>query len=161
MMFLQALIDSRYRFGGVDFNMALRILIMGLPGSGKTTLAQRLRAEISVQTPYSVDWHNADEVRTRYNDWDFSPTGHIRQAMRMRELALQSDANYVIVDFIAALEDQRQIFQPDITIWMDTIDQGRYDDTNKMFEPPKEYDFRIIEQDAVKWAEYIVKHITM
>lgn len=134
---------------------------MGLPGSGKTTLAQYLRAEISVQTPYSVDWFNADQVRTQYNDWDFSESGRIRQAMRMRELALNSDANFVIVDFIAALEDQRQILQPHIIIWMDTIQESRFEDTNKMFEPPTGFHLRITEKDARYYSNKIVKDMIL
>jgi hypothetical protein len=152
---------------------AKRILIMGLPGSGKTYLAERLkkRLEDSSKTindlslkPFTdsmvtVGWLNADEVRRYYNDWDFSTEGRIRQSRRMRELADESNTDYVIVDFVAPLVEMRNNFKADWTIWMDTIDKGRFEDTNKAFVPPDIYDFRITEQDADKWADFIADHI--
>ena len=155
----------------------MKILIMGLPGSGKTYLAQALKAYLesnssiknmpahkmqdTVPASYkcSVDWFNADDIRKRFNDWDFSKEGRIRQSLRMAEFALKSTGDYVICDFVAPLVEMRNNFKADWTVWMDTIDQGRFDDTNKAFIPPKEYDFRVTEQNAEKWAEFIGQHI--
>jgi phosphopantetheine adenylyltransferase len=151
---------------------AQRILIMGLPGAGKTYLAQALKQHLeshsvlfhpSAETVHSsqarVEWFNADDVRKRFNDWDFSQEGRIRQSHRMRELSDDSSADFAIVDFVAPLPEMRYNFKADWTIWMDTIDAGRYEDTNKMFTPPDVYDFRVTEQAADKWAEFIGTHI--
>ncbi len=159
--------------------MAQKILVMGLPGSGKTYLAERLKRYIEENsnisniplnkltgmefTPYNytarVDWFNADEIRKRYNDWDFSREGRIRQSLRMAEFALKCTGEYVICDFVAPLPEMRHNFKADWVIWMDTIDAGRYEDTNKAFVPPDVYDFRITEQNADKWVEFIGDHI--
>jgi len=131
---------------------------MGLPGAGKTFLAERLKKQLETSGK-TVGWLNADEVRRHFNDWDFSREGRIRQSLRMRDLADESNTDYVIVDFVAPLPEMRHNFKADWTIWMDTIDAGRYEDTNKMFVAPEVYDFRIIEQDADKWSEFIADHI--
>jgi len=138
---------------------------MGLPGSGKTTLAIALKKFIESHSlpiegcVYTVDWFNADEIRKRFNDWDFSHDGRIRQSLRMAEFALKSISDFSIADFIAPLPEMRHNFKADWTIWVDTISEGRYADTNKAFVPPEQYDFRITEQDADKWAEFIGNHI--
>ena len=147
-----------------------KILIMGLPGSGKTYFAERLKkylmseqkslSSIENDAPYpdlylKVDWFNADDVRKRFNDWDFSKEGRIRQSLRMFEFAMKCKGDYVICDFVAPLPEMRHNFKADWTIWMDTIDSGRYEDTNKMFVPPEIYDFRINEQNAEKWVPYV------
>jgi hypothetical protein len=106
-----------------------------------------------------VKWFNADEVRKTYNDWDFSKEGRIRQSLRMAEFALKSHADYVICDFVAPLPEMRHNFKADWVIWMDTIDEGRYEDTNKAFVAPDVYDFRITEKDAAKWSDFIADHI--
>ena len=153
--------------------MATRILIMGLPGSGKTYLAQALkkyleqhstRADYGESLPITgfnatVTWFNADDVRRKYNDWDFSKEGRIRQSLRMLEFAMASVTDYVICDFVAPLVEMRNNFKADWTIWMDTIDEGRFEDTNKAFAPPEVYDFRVTEKDCEKWAEFIGTHI--
>ncbi len=138
--------------------MNKRILIMGLPGAGKTYLAERLKKKLQ-SSGKTVGWINADEVRRHYNDWDFTEAGRIRQSLRMRDLADESNTDYVIVDFVAPLVAMRNNFKADWTIWMDTIREGRYADTNKMFVEPEIYDFRITEQDADKWADFIAEHI--
>jgi hypothetical protein len=153
-----------------------KILIMGLPGAGKTFMAEALkkRLEASTDIPLEklanceaaptwyhpiVKWFNADEVRKTYNDWDFSKEGRIRQSLRMAEFALKSHADYVICDFVAPLPEMRHNFKADWVIWMDTIDEGRYEDTNKAFVAPDVYDFRITEKDAAKWSDFIADHI--
>ena len=138
--------------------MAKRILIMGLPGSGKTTLAIRLKDLLELRFN-TVDWFNADQVRKDNNDWDFSDTGRIRQSVRMRDLADRSEMEFAICDFVAPLPEMRHNFKADWTVWVDTIDQGRYEDTNRAFVPPDMYDFRITEQNAEKWAEFIADKI--
>jgi len=152
--------------------MTKRILIMGLPGAGKTTLAQTLKKYIETNSAFFrpqaealygsyaiVEWFNADDVRKRFNDWDFSHEGRIRQSHRMRELADRSKADFVICDFVAPLVEMRHNYKADWTIWVDTIDQGRFEDTNRMFMEPDVYDFRITEKNADKWAEFIGNHI--
>ena len=153
--------------------MKQRILIMGLPGSGKTYLAEALkkylethatRADFGEMLPITgfnaqVTWFNADDVRRKYNDWDFSKEGRIRQSLRMLEFALASNTEYVICDFVAPLVEMRNNFKADWTIWMDTIDEGRFEDTNRAFTPPEVYDFRVTEKDCEKWAEFIGTHI--
>ena len=118
-----------------------RILIMGLPGAGKTTLARAL------QTRLNCVWFNADEIRARYKDWDFSTEGRIRQSKRMRILADDSNNEYVIADFVAPLKQMRDLYAADYVIWMDTISAGRFEDTNQVFEPPETYDLRITDFD--------------
>ena len=119
----------------------MKILIMGLPGSDKTYLAQRL------QPLLRAAWFNADKVREMANDWDFSPEGRKRQSLRMKSLADYESKNkrIVICDFICPTSETRKMFDPDIVIWLDTIKEGRFEDTNKLFEKPKNIDFRVTE----------------
>lgn len=131
---------------------------MGLPGAGKTTLAQELKKRMESEF-HTLDWFNADAVRQQYNDWDFSDSGRIRQSIRMRELADKSTMDYVIADFVAPLAEMRNNFKADWVIWVDSIDRGRYEDTNKAFVEPDLYDFRIPEQNAIKWAAFVWDHI--
>jgi adenylylsulfate kinase len=138
--------------------MAQRILIMGLPGAGKTTLAEAIRERLW-QEGRTVSWFNADQVRRDHNDWDFSPEGRMRQAKRMRDMSDSATTDYAICDFVAPLVEMRSVFKADWTIWVDTITEGRYADTNKAFVEPDIYDFRITEQNAEKWSEFIVEHI--
>lgn len=139
--------------------MPQRILIMGLPGAGKTYLAQHILDHLQSEKK-RVGWLNADDVRAKYNDWDFSHEGRIRQSKRMRELADSlTDMDYVICDFVAPLPEMRNNFKADWTVWVDTIREGRYADTNAMFVEPDVYDFRITEQNAEKWSEFISVHI--
>jgi adenylylsulfate kinase len=136
----------------------MKILIMGLPGSGKTYLAARLQPLIKAA------WYNADKVREMAGDWDFSDEGRERQSLRMKTFAdfEQIHSRNVICDFICPTDQTRKIFGPDLTIWMDTIKEGRYEDTNKIFENPNDYDFRITEWNEVNHinlAEEINKNV--
>ncbi len=134
--------------------MTVRILIMGLPGAGKTYLATYLKTELENRNR-TVEWFNADLVRKINNDWDFSEEGRIRQSIRMRELAEKSTVDFVICDFVAPLAEMRTNYNADVTIWMDTIDSGRFEDTNKMFVPPAKYDYRIMNKSGERWASTI------
>lgn len=154
--------------------MSQRILIMGLPGSGKTTLAGALKQYLEENGTMSefrgdalpisgynaeVTWFNADDIRRKYNDWDFSNDGRIRQSIRMFQFSMEAGGDYVICDFVAPLVEMRNNFKADWTIWVDTIEAGRFEDTNRAFVPPEVYDFRITEQNSEKWAEFIGEHI--
>tara|TARA_B100000676_G_C18000761_1_gene800715 strand:+ start:266 stop:676 length:411 start_codon:yes stop_codon:yes gene_type:complete len=131
------------------------ILIMGLPGSGKTTLASELVPLLNAK------WLNADKIRTEYNDWDFSNEGRIRQANRMRDLAKKGrdEGNYVVADFVCPTEEARKLFGADFIIWMDTIEKGRFDDTNQMFVKPTIFNVKVNTFDAKNWAQKIHKEI--
>ena len=138
--------------------MTKRILIMGLPGSGKTTLAESLKVEF-LAADKSVSWFNADDVRKQYNDWDFSHEGRVRQAGRMKILTGLSLAEFAICDFVAPLPEQRDLFDAAWTVWVDTISEGRFADTNQIFVPPEKYDFRVTEQDSQRWVKIIIAGI--
>ena len=128
---------------------------MGLPGAGKTTLADALAKKIEAKRL------NADEVRKEANDWDFSEEGRKRQAKRMADFAvkLKNDGNYVVADFICPTPEARSLFPADFVIWVDTIKEGRFDDTNKMFVKPDKYDFHVTTQDAKNWAPKIYEKL--
>ena len=131
------------------------ILIMGLPGSGKTTLASELVPLLKAK------WLNADEVRKEANDWDFSAEGRTRQAKRMWSKAqdYKNQGNHVVADFVCPTPAARALFPADFVIWVDTIKEGRFDDTNKMFVKPEKYNFHVTTQDAKNWAPKIFKEI--
>tara|TARA_B100000586_G_scaffold854_1_gene561 strand:+ start:123 stop:530 length:408 start_codon:yes stop_codon:yes gene_type:complete len=131
------------------------ILVMGLPGAGKTTLANELGPLLKAKRL------NADEVRKAANDWDFSEEGRKRQAKRMAEFALKlkEEGNYVVADFICPTPEARNLFPADFIIWVDTIKEGRFEDTNQMFVKPTKYDFHVTTQDAKHWAPKIIKEI--
>ena len=131
------------------------ILVMGLPGAGKTTLANEMAPYLNAKRL------NADEVRKEANDWDFSEEGRVRQAKRMAEAALKlkAEGHYVIADFIAPTPEARKLFPADYIIWVDTIKKGRFEDTNQMFVNPEKFDFKVTTQDAKNWATKIIEEI--
>ena len=131
------------------------ILVMGLPGAGKTTLADEMAPLLNAKRL------NADEVRKAANDWDFSEEGRVRQANRMRDLAkkLRDKGSYVVADFVCPTREARKLFGADYTIWMDTIEKGRFDDTNQMFVKPINFNFKVDSFDAKNWAKKIHKEI--
>jgi len=119
----------------------MKILIFGLPGSGKSTLAEPFAKLIG------GIWINADAVRKQYDDWDFTPAGRMRQAMRMKFLAdgVVMSGKIAVADFICPTEQARTEFAPDYVVWMDTIQEGRFEDTNKMFQAPTKFDYHVKE----------------
>ena len=129
---------------------------MGLPGAGKTTLADELAPRLNAKRL------NADEVRKAANDWDFSEEGRKRQAKRMADFALElkKQGNYVVADFICPTPEARKLFPADFVIWVDTIKEGRFDDTNQMFVKPEKFDFHVTTQNAKVWTDKIIKEIS-
>ena len=134
-----------------------KILVMGLPGSGKTTLASKLVPLLKAK------WINNDEVRKAANDWDFSEEGRVRQAKRVAEIAekfkKEGNYQYLVADYICPTPQTRSLFNADYIIWVNTIKKGRFDDTNKMFVKPEKFDFEVTTQDAELWAKKIVEKI--
>lgn len=108
-----------------------RILLCGLPGSGKSKLAKRLTEILG-----NADWHNADSIREMFNDWDFSPEGRQRQMKRVQDFSRKSISKnkYAVCDFVCPTNELRKEFRPHYVIWMNTITEGRFEDTNKVFE---------------------------
>ena len=164
----------------------MKILVCGLPGSGKTWLAERLIKHIK-----NCAWYNADFVRKFSNDWDFSVEGRIRQANRMKTFAdfEKGNGRWVICDFVAPTEKVREAFSPDHVIWLDTIKEGRivssklselkninnlpfdaqflskskeFEDTNKMFEIPCKTDTHIkhfLSDDEIKKLSEVISNV--
>ena len=131
------------------------ILVMGLPGAGKTTLANELAPLLKAKRL------NADEIRKAANDWDFSEEGRTRQAKRMADLALKLkvEGNYVVADFICPTPEARKLFPADYVIWVDTIKEGRFEDTNLMFVKPNKFNYHVTSQDAKLWAPKIIEEL--
>jgi len=112
----------------------MKILIFGLPGSGKSTFAKKLIKDKKI--PY----FNADKIRKLFEDWDFSEEGRKRQAIRMKTMC-ELTINNVVVDFICPYNFYRSYY--DITVFMDTINKSRFEDTDKIFEKPDVSTYRI------------------
>ena len=133
----------------------MKILVMGLPGAGKTWLSERLQKHLECA------WYNADKVRQMANDWDFSSEGRVRQANRMKTFADFEKQNnrYVICDFVCPTYKTRAAFNPDIVIWLDTISKGRFEDTNAMFEQPELTDWKVNHYMTDEEIEEMAKEI--
>ncbi len=132
-----------------------KILIFGLPGAGKTTLAKYLVPLLKAK------WLNADEVRKEANDWDFSDEGRQRQAKRMADFAekYKKEGHFVVADFVCPTPKARKIFNADYKVWIDTIEKGRFEDTNKIFVKPENYDFKVTSKNAQIWAYQIANKL--
>jgi len=134
-----------------------KILIMGLPGSGKTTLASKLVPLLNAK------WLNNDEARKAANDWDFSEEGRIRQAQRMADLAekykQEGRHEYLVTDYICPIPKTRELFNADYVVWVNTIDKSRFEDTNQMFVKPEKFDFQVTTQNAEIWAYQIADQL--
>jgi adenylylsulfate kinase len=124
----------------------MKILIFGLPGSGKTTFAKQLTKDTEI--PH----FNADEIRGLFKDWDFTERGRLRQAIRMEDLC-QIAAKTCVVDFICPFNLYRKNY--DLKVWMNTIKSGRFEDTNKLFEIPDQVDYEVNNFDY----NHIIKEI--
>ena len=135
--------------------MAKTILIFGLPGSGKSTLANKLAKKLD------ADHFEADRIRELYRDWDFSEVGRQRQAERMRRLGQESKKQWAVLDFVAPKWIHRHTVNADVVIFMDTVLESRYEDTNHIFEYPYlndiDYRFTALESDAQ--AQLISEHL--
>jgi adenylylsulfate kinase-like enzyme len=150
-------LTSRRR--GCDLlSMLKKILVMGLPGAGKTTLARALAPRLNAVH------YNADDVRANINkDLGFSEADRVEQARRMGWLCdlVTEQGNYAIADFICPTETAHAAFTKNgeaFVIWVDRIKEGRFEDTNRLFQPPARYDLRITAEGTPEfWAEEATK----
>ncbi len=141
-------------------NKSKKILIMGLPGAGKTYLAKEIYKELNAV------WINGDSIRKRFKDWDFTKKGRIRQAKRLNKLSndyVRKGKN-VVVDFICPNSDSFKNFKSDFVVWVDTIKIGRHirkhlDDINPIFRKPKKFDLRVTSKDAKLWKLIVIDRL--
>ena len=128
---------------------------MGIAGSGKSTLAKFLAKKLN------ANWLNADKVRKKFNDWDFSNEGIIRQSRRMQKLSKLCKKKIVVIDLICPFEKGRKIINADYTIWIDTIKKSRFKKIRleKKFEKPKKYDVRVTSKNYLLWSKKILEKI--
>ena len=139
--------------------MYQRVLICGLPGSGKTTFANSLINEYRHHNR-SYQWYNGDRVREDHNDWDFSIEGRLRQTIRMVNLANSISDKDVIIDYICPLEEYRYLLSPTIIIYLDTSTDTKHTDTKKIFEPPSNVFLTVRDKDDITYmSRQLYKHI--
>lgn len=135
--------------------MNKKILIMGLPGAGKTTLANELSSLLNAAV------FNADAVRENINkDLGFSLEDRLEQATRMGWMCdrVAETGSHVIADFICPTPETRKAFGDAFVIWVDRISEGRFEDTNKLFVAPEHYNLRVTaDGDPRHWAEEALK----
>ncbi len=135
------------------------IQIFGLPGSGKTTLSQALADRIDAITL------NADQVRADLSsDLGFTPEDRVEQARRLGAVArlLKAQGRTVIVDFVCPTEETRAAFgQADIAVWMDTISESRFADTNSIWEAPANFDIRFSNLEQPNKADIIISEFNL
>ncbi|HYJ29956.1 MAG TPA: adenylyl-sulfate kinase [Allosphingosinicella sp.] len=135
--------------------MERKILIMGLPGAGKTTLARVLAPRLG-----AVHF-DADQVRANINkDLGFTVGDRIEQARRMGWLCdrVVEAGGFAIADFVCPTAETRDAFGPAFTVWVDRIAEGRFEDTNRLFEPPEEPAIRVTAEGAPEyWAEQVAQ----
>ena len=138
--------------------MKHKILIMGLPGAGKTTLARVLTPKLKAV------WFNADEVRSNlHKDLGFSHADRIEHARRMGWLCAKvaETGGTAIADFVCPTAETRAAFGEAFVIFVDRVQSGRFDDTNRMFVPPDNYDVRVVAEGSPEyWAEMIYSLLT-
>jgi adenylylsulfate kinase len=138
----------------------MKILVMGLPGSGKSTFAKKLVEDLN-ELGKPAEWFNADAIREAINDWDFSEEGRIRQAERMKRFAegATTMGKIAVCDFVCPTQKLRNIFDADIVVWVDTISSSIYEDTNKLFQEPNHYDYRIKEKNSFPWSKILAEKV--
>jgi adenylylsulfate kinase-like enzyme len=121
------------------------VLIMGLSGNGKTTFYNNIKETLKDHL-----YLNADEIRKSYSDWDFSISGRIRQAHRMKNLSEKTEESLIVIDMICPLKEMRSIIKPDIIFFINRKDSSKYPDTDIIFEIPSKDEcetFYIIKND--------------
>ena len=126
---------------------------MGLPGSGKTTLAERLVPKLK------AIWFNADAVRSEIStDLGFTEEDRLEHARRMGKLCEFSAkyGSFAVADFVCPTKKARELFDADFTIWVNRIEEGRFEDTNKMFEKPENYDIELNEGTPEEWLDQVL-----
>ena len=133
---------------------------MGLPGSGKSTFAKKLVEDLN-ELGKSAEWFNADSIREAIGDWDFSEEGRIRQAERMKRFAegATTMGKIAVCDFVCPTQKLRNIFDADVVVWLDTISISKYEDTNKLFEEPTHYDYKVTEKDSFPWSKILAEKV--
>lgn len=136
----------------------MNVLVMGLPGCGKSTLSQAL-VRYLINHKLTVEYFNADEVRRQANDFDFSLEGRMRQCLRMKNLCNTSKSVIRIADFVCPTNELREEFNADYVIWVNTKTETLYADTLSLFEPPLNVDIIVTTQDAITWASDIAVDI--
>jgi adenylylsulfate kinase len=149
--------SKAYREGASNFpRIKRKVLIMGLPGSGKTTLANLLVPKLNAV------WFNADAVREDINkDLGFSKEDRIEHATRMGILCdwVVKSGQYTVADFVCPTKETREAFDPDFIIWVNRIEAGRFKDTNKIFEEPQGADVVLTDGTPPEWCDEVLGKI--